>query len=204
MVKKPANTETQADEATVDKHAQDKSEKRADAATAKQQDEKDEDLSEEDQQLKGELLMLVERLMEPNTELHKHALENIRSLIRTSTSSMTSVPKPLKFLRPHYAELEEVYQRWPSGSNKLELADVLSVLGMTYAEDGRRDSLKYRLLGTNEDPGLWGHEYVKHLSAEIGVEYEERVKEDAATDDLLELAMVIVPYFLKHNAEADA
>jgi 26S proteasome regulatory subunit N1 len=45
---------------------------------------------------------------------------------------------------------------------------------------------------------------IRHLSAEIGLEYAERSKEDEPTDDLLELAMVIVPYFLKHNAEADA
>ncbi|RKP04583.1 hypothetical protein THASP1DRAFT_26818, partial [Thamnocephalis sphaerospora] len=104
---------------------------------------------------------------------------------------MTSVPKPLKFLRPHYTDLQEVY-------------DILSVLGMTYAEDGRRDSLKYRLLGSGEDPGLWGHEYVKHLSAEIGQEYTDRAENEKPTDDLLALAMIIVPYFLKHNAAADA
>ncbi|KAI9596099.1 26S proteasome regulatory complex, non-ATPase subcomplex, Rpn1 subunit [Syncephalis fuscata] len=203
MVKKTTKAEKPAEEPTTDKNTLEKADEKTSAAT-KQQDDKDEDLSEEDQQLKGELLMLVERLTESSTELHKPALENVRSLIRTSTSSMTSVPKPLKFLRPHYTELEEVYTHWSSGENKHELADILSVLGMTYAEDGRRDSLKYRLLGSNEDPGLWGHEYVKHLSAEIGLEYTERSKEDELTDDLLDLAMVIVPYFLKHNAEADA
>lgn len=30
--------------------------------------------------------------------------------IRTSTSSMTSVPKPLKFLRPHYGTLKAYYE----------------------------------------------------------------------------------------------
>ena len=46
--------------------------------------------------------MLVERLGEADTALYKPALEQIRSLIRSSTTSMTSVPKPLKFMRPHY------------------------------------------------------------------------------------------------------
>lgn len=46
--------------------------------------------------------MLVERLQEPNADLYKPALEQIRSLIRSSTTSMTSVPKPLKFMRLHY------------------------------------------------------------------------------------------------------
>ncbi|KAK7683207.1 hypothetical protein QCA50_013880 [Cerrena zonata] len=53
-----------------------------------------EDLSEEDLQLKNELEMLIERLKEPNTELYRPALETLRTLIRTSTSSMTSVLNP--------------------------------------------------------------------------------------------------------------
>jgi 26S proteasome regulatory subunit N1 len=53
----------------------------------------EEELSEEDQQLKSELDMLVERLRESKKDLYKPALETLRTLIRTSTSSMTSVPK---------------------------------------------------------------------------------------------------------------
>jgi 26S proteasome regulatory subunit N1 len=62
----------------------------------------------------------------------QQALVQLRNHIRTSTSSMTSVPKPLKFLRPHYAHLKEEYERWPdSNESKWELADILSVLAMT-------------------------------------------------------------------------
>ena len=68
--------------------------------------------SEEDQQLKAELEMLVERLKESDTGLYQPALESLRSLIRTSTSSMTSVPKPLKFLRPHYDEMGSIRESW--------------------------------------------------------------------------------------------
>ena len=32
---------------------------------------------------------------------------------------MTAVPKPLKFLRPHYDELTEVYEKWSAGSVKV-------------------------------------------------------------------------------------
>lgn len=32
---------------------------------------------------------------------------------------MTAVPKPLKFLRPHYANLEKAYASWPAGENKV-------------------------------------------------------------------------------------
>ena len=47
---------------------------------------------------------------------------------------MTAVPKPLKFLRPHYEALEKAYASWPAGENKRSLADMMSVLGMTYSE----------------------------------------------------------------------
>ncbi|CAG8504738.1 13783_t:CDS:10 [Ambispora leptoticha] len=159
--------------------------------------------SEEDLQLKSELEMLIERLKENNLELHRPALESLRTLIRTSTSSMTSVPKPLKFLRPHYDTVVEIYENWDQSDNKLALADILSVLAMTY-DEGKRDSLKYRLQGSREDPGSWGHEYVRHVSTEIGQEFLHRSEQDLPIDDLMTLSLEIVPFFLKHNAEADA
>lgn len=101
-----------------------------------------EELSEEDQQLKSELDMLVERILvccchrhtpcvrespqlaltfaqESDSSLYKPALDQIKEFIKTSTSSMTAVPKPLKFLRPHYESLEKQYASWPEGENKV-------------------------------------------------------------------------------------
>lgn len=116
---------------------------------------------------------------------------------------MTAVPKPLKFLRPHYPSLSERYEEWPKHLQN-QLADVLSVLGMTYSGDGTRDSLRYRLLSTVDDIGSWGHEYMRHLALEIGEEYTARTDKDEPTEDLLDLSLKIVPFFLQHNAEADA
>lgn len=116
---------------------------------------------------------------------------------------MTAVPKPLKFLRPHYPSLSARYSEWPKDLQN-QLADVLSVLGMTYSGDGTRDSLRYRLLSTVDDIGSWGHEYMRHLALEIGEEYSLRTDQDKSTDDLLALSLKIVPFFLQHNAEADA
>lgn len=53
--------------------------------------------------------MLVERLEETNTSLHEPALETMRTLIKSATTSMTSVPKPLKFMVPHYAKMKSIY-----------------------------------------------------------------------------------------------
>jgi 26S proteasome regulatory subunit N1 len=163
-----------------------------------------EELSEEDQKLKDELDMLVERLTEDDKSLYKAALEAIKESIKTSTSSMTAVPKPLKFLRPHYEKLCEAYEKWPAGEEKLSLADTLSVLGMTYSDEERLDTLKYRLLAPSTSIGSWGHEYMRHLALEIGSEYQNRMEKDADTDDINDLTRVLVPFFLSHNAEADA
>ncbi|TRM60317.1 armadillo-type protein [Schizophyllum amplum] len=201
------------------------SEKAAFEGLSKLDDTKDsEDMSEEDLQLKNELEMLVERLKESNTELYRPALETLRTLIRTSTSSMTSVPKPLKFLRPHYPELQKLYDAWPSSEDKSLFADILSVLAMTYSDTEPRGTLRYRLLAASmrptdsplADPGNWGHEYVRHIAAELGEEYSVRetpeegaeVKavplEVGSIEDLRTLAKQCAIFLLGHNAEPDA
>lgn len=106
---------------------------------------------------------------------------------------------------------------------------------MTYSDTGKRDTLYYRLIsGSHESPGSWGHEYVRHLAAELGEEYNTRFATDddrfdtpvdtPATGEVIEtketttdeesreykitdlrvLGMELVTFFLKHNAEADA
>ncbi|GAP86360.1 putative 26S proteasome regulatory subunit rpn-1 [Rosellinia necatrix] len=178
-------------------------------ANGKKDDDKvdaTEELSEEDQQLKSELDMIVERLTESDASLYKPALEAMKTSIKTSTSSMTAVPKPLKFLRPHYEPLTKLYEEWPESENKASLADVLSVIAMTFSDEGRQDTLKYRLLSPSQDIGSWGHEYTRHLALEIGEVYQKRVGAgaDESVRDLRDLALVLVPLFLKSNAEADA
>ncbi|KAF8801079.1 26S proteasome regulatory complex, non-ATPase subcomplex, Rpn1 subunit [Phlegmacium glaucopus] len=189
-----------------------------------------EELSEEDQHLKDQLEMLVERLKESNAELYRAALETLRTLIRTSTSSMTSVPKPLKFLRPHYPDLQALYETWPPSEDKSLFADILSVLAMTYSDTQPRGTLRYRLLSASlrpsnsplADPGTWGHEYVRHIAAELGEEFTVRegeilgqpegadqlaepdVKLPGTIEDLRELAKQCARFFLDHNAEPDA
>ncbi|EMT60362.1 26S proteasome regulatory subunit rpn-1 [Fusarium odoratissimum] len=177
-------------------------------ANGKKEDEKietaEEELNEEDQQLKNELELLVERLTEPNTELYKPALEAMKNLIKTSTSSMTAVPKPLKFLRPHYESLTKLFEQWPEGEDRTSLADVLSVIGMTFSDEDRQDTLFYRLQAPSSDISSWGHEYTRHLALEIGEVYGKRIANDESTKDLIDLALVLIPLFLKSNAEADA
>ncbi|KAJ3729702.1 armadillo-type protein [Lentinula raphanica] len=205
----------------------DKEEGTSKSVEKKDEEKEGDELSEEDLQLRSELEMLVERLKEPNTDLYRPALESLRTLIRTSTSSMTSVPKPLKFLRPHFPDLQGLYEAWPASENKAQFADILSVLAMTYSDTQPRGTLKYRLLSASlrpantpqVDPGTWGHEYVRHLAAELGEEFEYREVQDDNTpsesdvpkvelpgtiDDLRSLAKECSTFLLSHNAEPDA
>lgn len=165
------------------------------------------ELSEEDKQLQDELEMLVRRLSEPNTDLYVPALESLRTAIRSATTSMTSVPKPLKFLRKHYDELKSVYDRMSLDTAKRFTADIVSVLAMTMPppEVGEMgDSLKYRLLGSREEIGSWGHEYVRHLAGEVASEWNAESVSCERKDQLTLLVEEMVPYHMKHNAEAEA
>lgn len=90
---------------------------------------------------------------------------------------------------------------------------------MTYSDTGKRDTLTYRLRSTStEDPGIWGHEYVRHLAAELGEEWnsqyttvpageekkDEEPKKSYSHDELRKLGLDLSAFFLKHNGEADA
>ncbi|KAG7660667.1 RPN1 [[Candida] subhashii] len=184
--------------------------KDAEGSTSKKEKE-EEELSEEDQHLKEELEMLVERLNESNqqVDLYNKYLDALKTFIKESTTSMTAVPKPLKFLRPHFTTLTDLYSNWterfqPKDEIVVKLADILSVLAMTY-DDGKRESLKYRLLASDSTIADWGHEYMRHLALEIGESYQENLGVDEANvAQLIRLSLQIVPFFLKHNAEADA
>jgi 26S proteasome regulatory subunit N1 len=41
---------------------------------------------------------------------------------------MTAVPKPLKFLTPHYDELTALYDKWEAGPDKVRRVIVRKVL----------------------------------------------------------------------------
>ncbi|KXZ55777.1 hypothetical protein GPECTOR_2g1327 [Gonium pectorale] len=170
------------------------------------EEDKEPELSEEDLALKTNLEMMVERLGDAEPGVVKLALNSMISEIRSATASMTSVPKPLKFLRPQYDALKARFETMPSeqAENRALLADVISVLATT--KELSREVLKYRLAGSASELGIWGHEYIRHLSGEIAEEFRVRREADSAAnvDDLMALVKQIVPYHMTHNAEPEA
>lgn len=189
----------------------------------KAQDKPEDELSEEDLALKEKLELLVTRVKDSDPGVQKLALDTIRTEIRSATSSMTSVPKPLKFLRSHFAPLKDYYAAMSDSEVKVYLADVLSVLAMTMGDSSRCESLRFKLRGSTEAPHLWGHEYVRHLAGEIAQEYraidlEDVMQDDTPADDeaalpylkqatveeLSRLVSDIVPFLITSNAEPEA
>lgn len=185
-------------------------------------------MSEEDLVIKENLDMLAARAQDGDLRLAKVAVESIGNEIRTATSSMTSVPKPLKFLKEHYAPLKKYFGSLEGNSAAAAvalrgaLADVLSVLAMTSAETpGSMETLKFKLLSGVKDVAGWGHEYSRHLSGEIGEAYHERMQAEEGAgnlteeqqarvsqlpdvSDLMELVREIIPWNMAHNAEPEA
>ncbi|KAG7308547.1 hypothetical protein JYU34_005765 [Plutella xylostella] len=161
------------------------------------------DLSEEDKRLQEELNLLVEKLVGDDVDLYLPALQMLTNLIRTSTTSMTSVPKPLKFMREHYPTLKEVYEKIQDPKTKKFCADVVSVLAMGVSGSveaaEKKECLKYCLLGTLSNVGEWGHEYVRQLEGEIAEEWKVE-----NMDTLLPLVKDVITFDMQHSAEIQA
>jgi|LauGreDrversion4_2_1035121.scaffolds.fasta_scaffold1149129_2 hypothetical protein len=71
--------------------------------------------------LKEKLEILIERLSDRDAAQRDHALKEFKTEISGATSSMTSVPKPLKFLSPHYKRIVEIYELQIDGEFKVSL-----------------------------------------------------------------------------------
>lgn len=147
-------------------------------------------------------------MQEENPEKYLEALNELGEKIRASTTSMTSVPKPLKFMRPHYEAMKEVHNKMTKAvKDKAVLklcAEIISVLAMTMGTG--KDCLVYRLLCDENakecEIANWGHEYVRHLSGEIASNWHEASPQ--FRERLEVLVDQIIPYNMAHNAEAEA
>uniref|UniRef100_A0A453SPK2 26S proteasome non-ATPase regulatory subunit 2 homolog n=1 Tax=Aegilops tauschii subsp. strangulata TaxID=200361 RepID=A0A453SPK2_AEGTS len=164
---------------------------------------KGDDLSEEDRELKARLEDCVERAQSRDPRKRVEAIDTLRKEIRAATSSMTSVPKPLKFLRAHYGTLKACFQRMRDPAQKKHMADILSVLALTASAEGERESLKYCMMGSLVDICSWGHVYVRNLAFEIGKEWKDNGS-STPIESKIELVLEIVKFHMKHNAETEA
>ncbi|XP_058741728.1 uncharacterized protein LOC131614117 [Vicia villosa] len=82
--------------------------------------------------------------------------ESMRHEIRTSTNAMTSVPKLLKFMRPHYGTLKAYYETMTAS-----LKEPISVALSTVGEDGKPSARVVLLKGLDKDEFVWFTNYGK-------------------------------------------
>ncbi len=151
--------------------------------------------------------ILVDNSNEYKNDETSEALQILESEIKSATSSMTSVPEPLKILKAHYKNLEEVFSSGNlTGDSRLQLADILSVLATTSEDIEARSSLAYKVKGNMSDISSWGHEYVRRLCGEISAEYNliNLEKSSLTVEVLLTMVDLIVPFLVERNAEAEA
>jgi len=192
-------------EAAVPAPSKDKKLDKAEKEALKKKEEEEAELSDEDKLLKEELELCVTRLGEVDSNLWGLALTSMTELIRASTTSMTSVPKPLKFMIPHFDQMKAACEKIPAGPVKNQCSDVCSVLAMTMSEE--RECLKYRMQGnlSTDEIERWGHEYVRHLAGEVVQEFNDLGEDqESLKANLVKVASLIVPSQMKHHAEAEA
>eukprot|EP01084_Bolivina_argentea_P066925 122004_1 len=103
------------------------------------------ELSAEDEELKKRLSELVIGILDSDyLSVAQPALNLLKTEIRSSTSSMTSVPKPLKFLKNDYEKIKIFYNKLnKTDSGYMEYSDLMSILAMTMEEPQTRLCLKY-------------------------------------------------------------
>jgi len=150
---------------------------------------------------------MVQGLFDRDPEIQMNAFNLIKSQVVNSTSSMTSIPKPLKFLRLHYDSLKEFYNiNYANASTsefKNNLSDLLAVLVMVVSNT-TDTVLSWVLKGNRKNLCDWGVEFIKSLSGNIGVEFLNRIENEQAYEDLYELVNIIVPYLINSHSESEA
>ena len=156
---------------------------------------------------------MVEGLFLSDYDLRINSYNMLKHEITTSTSSMTSIPRPLKFIRTHFTEIKNFYEKFIPATEKdktykLMLSDLISVILTVVSEKDEEGNeltiLSYVLSGTRKDITSWGIEYVRSLCSDIGQEYNIRLEKGEPINELIDLVKMFAPYLIKQHCESDA
>ena len=149
-------------------------------------------------------------------------MDQLKIEISGATKTMTSVPKPLKFLSPHYAAIKASYDAQTDRTMKVsrlkrgdrlnqtfgiqaKSADLTSIIAMVASEkEDNTEALDFCLLGTRNELVSWGHEYLRCLAGQIGQKYQSLVEAEQSVDEINHLVDQIIPEFINHNEEPEA
>ncbi|KAH8738545.1 proteasome regulatory subunit S2 [Cryptosporidium ryanae] len=185
------------------------------------------DLTEEEELLKNELDDLVDKILNMGfAEESKQSLKTLSEMIKTSASTMTSVPKVLKFLGLSYNRLKEFCDNQIKLEENKEkksefltlLCEIVSILSTTLSDVKERKALNYRIKSRNIEGILnWGQEYIRNIVGELALEYNDRmmskqekdgvekgIVEDTNLEELLKLVKLMIPYQIEKHCELEA
>lgn len=151
---------------------------------------------------------MVQGLYDPDADIRMNAYNLIKNEINTSTASMTSIPRPLKFLRLHYEAIKDYQDKMRIANErdqvfKLLVSDLLAVLVMV-TPSTTDTTVHWVLNGTKENLTSWGIEFIRNLSGDIGNEYINRLEQDKSYDDLIGLVHIIVPFLIEQGSDSEA
>lgn len=153
--------------------------------------------------LKEKLQTNVDIVCKGDLQARLDAVDFLISSLKESTSSMTSVPKPMKHLVPDLDQLKNAYNTFSNEQYRLKMADLLSLLSIINI-DTSFDILTYRLSSPIKDIGEWGHEYVRCLTLVLTRAYEHPSEFSGTMEQLNPLIDQISKYYMVHNDEPDA
>lgn len=183
-----------------------KQEKKPNEKTEKKDEAEETKLTAEEEELKKNIQDMVNGLLDPEFQIKQNAFNLLKKEITTSTGSMTSIPKPLKFFQLHYERLKQAYEtekkeNLNSPTQKL-YGDLLCILVLVI--ETKETSLQYVLENELRDFPDWGQELVRSLSGEITTEYLKRLDETKPFDDLLGLVGITANALIASHNESEA
>ena len=176
---------------------------------AETQKQKKQDPHDADKAIAEEVELLLTRIEDGDIAVRSAALTQLRTKLRQGKGSVTSLPKPLKYLRAKVDRLVAVHatlvcdtQRESEALLK-SLADLISfVMTMYAAGDAKLEalgsSLYWKQSGNINELEIWGHEYVRHLTAEVIEAFQSKAESFEA------LTHAILEFEFSHNGEIHA
>lgn len=170
---------------------------------------KEEDLSEEDQQLKEQIEHAVEKIRDSavDDEERLRYITKLFEQVRTVKKSRVNIPKEIKFLKPLYKDLVASFEAEANSPFKKAFADFLSYTSMILAENYDADSLLYLKQGTNTiNLKNMGNEYIVNLAGDLAIDYDKRYSQDKndSFEDILTLTAKILPLLCESGNEISA
>ena len=162
--------------------------------------------------IEDDVELLIARINDSDAQVRSTALAQLRSKLRDGKGSVTSLPKPLKYVRAKVDRLAQTHQVFEKDATDesqpfaRELADMISFVMTTFAANDVKvkdigSALRWKLTGNSRDLAPWGHEFVRHLTADVA----ETVLASDDADGLHEtIIQAILEFEFAHNGEIHA